>query len=97
MESSHSRSTTCQVIRGDSPTVSGVKLLPLMFGLIVTSVPSGFYVARRGIGWPFPVVGLAFTTLGVGLLATLSLSSHYIGIFFFLSFVGVGLGLSMQV
>eukprot|EP01117_Protostelium_nocturnum_P009832 TRINITY_DN3505_c3_g1_i2.p1 TRINITY_DN3505_c3_g1~~TRINITY_DN3505_c3_g1_i2.p1 ORF type:complete len:610 (-),score=167.10 TRINITY_DN3505_c3_g1_i2:124-1953(-) len=86
-----------QVIRLDSPTLSGVKLLPLLLGLITTSIPTGFFVARKGIAWPFPIVGMALTTLGVGLMSLLRLQTDYAAIFFWLLLIGVGIGLSMQV
>eukprot|EP01117_Protostelium_nocturnum_P014243 TRINITY_DN540_c0_g1_i2.p1 TRINITY_DN540_c0_g1~~TRINITY_DN540_c0_g1_i2.p1 ORF type:complete len:592 (-),score=194.68 TRINITY_DN540_c0_g1_i2:127-1902(-) len=86
-----------QIVRGDSPTFSGVRMLPLMFGFMLTCLVSGFVVSKRGIGWPFPIIGMALTTLAVGLLSLVGTSTEYVPIFIWLLILGFGLGFATQV
>ena len=48
-----------QVVHGVSPTISGVYLLPMVLGLLLTSVGSGQLIARTGRYKVFPIVGTA--------------------------------------
>src|SRR6202000_3388182 len=57
-----------QVVRGISPTISGVYLLPLMAGLLLVSIPSGQVIARTGKYRFFPIAGTAVMTVGLFLL-----------------------------
>src|ERR1700760_3181307 len=64
-----------QVVRGISPTISGVYLLPLMAGLLIVSIGSGQFVARTGKYRVFPVAGAAAMTLGLFLLSLMGVHS----------------------
>ena len=59
-----------QVVRGVSPTLSGLRLLPMMLGLLLTSIGTGQLVSRWGRYKIFPVVGTAVMTAGLFLLST---------------------------
>ncbi|MFI7681298.1 MDR family MFS transporter [Streptomyces griseoaurantiacus] len=89
--------TFLQVVRGISPTMSGVHMLPLVFGLLLSSTVSGQIVSRTGRWKVFPVAGTAVTTLGLLLLHQLDehTSTATTSAFFFV--FGLGLGLVMQV
>ncbi len=86
-----------QVVRGVSPTISGVYLLPMVLGLLLTSVASGQIISRWGRYKVFPIAGTALLTLGLFLLSRLS--GHTPGpvmdAYFFV--LGAGLGLTLQV
>jgi EmrB/QacA subfamily drug resistance transporter len=86
-----------QVVRGVSATISGVYLLPMVIGLLITSVGSGQLIARRGRYKVFPVIGTALLTVSLLLLSTLSgtSSSLQTNAYFFL--LGLSLGLILQV
>jgi EmrB/QacA subfamily drug resistance transporter len=86
-----------QVVKGVSPTISGLELLPLMVGLLGASITSGQIISRRGRYKKFPVAGTALTTLAMGLLTFLSPTSSYLEISAFLFVMGIGMGLVMQV
>ncbi|MGH3182848.1 MAG: DHA2 family efflux MFS transporter permease subunit, partial [Streptosporangiaceae bacterium] len=58
-----------QVVRGASPIDSGLELLPLMAGLLLTSTLSGVAISRWGRYKIFPIVGTAVFTLGLFLLS----------------------------
>ena len=86
-----------QVVKGASPTGSGLQLLPLMGGLLITSIASGQVITRTGRYKPFPIAGTAVMTLGLYLLSTLSPTSSTPAIFLFMFILGLGLGMVMQV
>ncbi|MFD3656959.1 DHA2 family efflux MFS transporter permease subunit [Streptomyces sp. NPDC058620] len=89
--------TFLQVVQGISPTMSGVHMLPMVFGMLITSTGSGQVVSRTGRWKVFPVVGTALTAAGLLLLHRLdeSSSTWEMSVCFFV--FGAGLGLVMQV
>lgn len=86
-----------QVVRGASPTTSGLQLSPLMFGMITMSVISGRLISKIGRYKAFPVVGTATMALGLFLLSRLEVSTPRWTASAYMVIVGLGLGLSMQV
>ncbi|MFE1577604.1 MDR family MFS transporter [Streptomyces fradiae] len=89
--------TFLQVVQGVSPTMSGVHLLPMVLGMLVTSTASGQIVSRTGRWKVFPLAGTALTTVGLLLLHLLQPTSPTweTSLYFFV--FGAGLGLVMQV
>lgn len=89
--------TFLQVVHGITPTMSGVHMLPMVFGMLITSTASGQIVSRTGRWKVFPLVGTALTAAGLMLLHQLSETSStwQMSICFFV--FGAGLGLVMQV
>jgi EmrB/QacA subfamily drug resistance transporter len=86
-----------QVVKGASPTGSGLQLIPLVGGLLITSIASGQVISRTGHYKPFPIAGMAVLTVGLYLLSTLDSASGVGTIFAFMFVVGLGLGMVMQV
>jgi EmrB/QacA subfamily drug resistance transporter len=86
-----------QVVKGASPTGSGLQLLPLMGGLLITSIVSGQVITRTGRYKVFPIAGTAVMTLGLYLLSTMDSQSSLGLIFVFMFVLGLGLGMVMQV
>ena len=60
-----------QVVLGASPTGSGLQILPLMGGLLITSIGSGQLISRTGHYKPFPIAGTAIMVCGLFLLSTM--------------------------
>jgi MFS family permease/DNA-binding MarR family transcriptional regulator len=86
-----------QNVKGVSPTVSGLRILPLMVGMLGASVLSGQLVSRLGRYKIFPVVGTFLMTVGAFLM---SLIGEHTGAWVMAGYMlvfGVGLGLVMQV
>jgi EmrB/QacA subfamily drug resistance transporter len=54
-----------QIVRGSTPTGSGMQMLPLMTGLPITAILSGQIISRTGRYKMFPVVGMGIATLGL--------------------------------
>jgi EmrB/QacA subfamily drug resistance transporter len=86
-----------QVVKRASPTGSGLQLVPLIAGLLVTSIASGQLITRTGRYKPFPIVGTGVMTVGLYLLSTLDTRSSDVTIFAFMFVLGLGLGMVMQV
>jgi EmrB/QacA subfamily drug resistance transporter len=86
-----------QVVHGSSPTVAGLQLLPLMLGLIVTSVLSGRLISRNGHYKVFPIVGTALATVGLYLFSRMGVDTPYWQIAVAALVLGTGLGNVMQV
>jgi len=86
-----------QTVHGATPTASGLEVLPMVGGMMVTFIVSGRLVTRTGRYKIFPVVGSAVLTGGLLLLSrlgphtTLPVASVYMFV------VGLGIGLVMQV
>jgi len=86
-----------QEVIGDSATISGLQMLPLMFGLIVASMITGLLMTKTGRYKMFPIIGGFLITLGVFLIYTFSETSgqeHFIPI---LMIIGLGVGSSIQI
>ncbi|WP_372505731.1 MDR family MFS transporter [Streptomyces macrolidinus] len=89
--------TFLQIVHGITPTLSGVHMLPMVLGMLLSSTGSGQLVSRTGRWKVFPVTGTAVTTVGLLLLHRLdehSSTAVMSGCFFVF---GLGLGLVMQV
>jgi EmrB/QacA subfamily drug resistance transporter len=86
-----------QVVRGDTPTESGLQLLPVMGGLLFTSIVSGQVITRTGRYRWFPVAGTAIGTLGLVLLSRLDRETSTALAAVYMLVFGMGLGMVMQV
>jgi EmrB/QacA subfamily drug resistance transporter len=86
-----------QLVYGVSPTSSGLRMLPLMAGLLTASVTSGRIITRLGRYKAFPIAGTAVTTLGLFLLSRLEVGTQPWLASVYMLVVGVGIGLVMQV
>jgi EmrB/QacA subfamily drug resistance transporter len=86
-----------QNVKGISPTVSGLNLLPLMGGMLGASILSGRLVTRWGRYRVFPIIGTALMTVGAYLMSLIGehTGDWVMGAYMFV--FGVGLGLVMQV
>ncbi|MEU6075899.1 MDR family MFS transporter [Micromonospora sp. NPDC047074] len=85
-----------QIVKGASPTRSGLLMLPMMAGIIVTSVLTGRAMSRIGRYKWFPVAGAAVLLVGMLLFTRLEVATSLWVAFGFMVVIGVGLGLCMQ-
>ena len=89
--------TFLQMSSGTSAAASGLLLLPMMFGLVGTSIVSGILITRTGRYKMFPVIGTLLTGAAMVALTTLTAETPIWLICVFLFVFGAGLGLIMQV
>lgn len=85
-----------QIVKGASPTASGLLMLPMMAGIIVTSVVAGRAMTRYGRYKWFPVAGAVSLVAGGLLFTQLEVDTSLWLAFLMMVIIGVGLGLSMQ-
>ncbi|MFE0102290.1 MFS transporter [Streptomyces sp. NPDC059009] len=89
--------TFLQVVQGVTPTMSGVHMLPMVAGMLISTTASGQIVSRTGRWKVFPIAGTAVTTLGLLLLHQLDENSSTAEMSGYFFVFGFGLGLVMQV
>jgi EmrB/QacA subfamily drug resistance transporter len=85
-----------QIVKGASPTESGLLMLPMMAGIIFTSIIVGAATARIGRFKWFPVFGIATMAVGLFFFSRLKVTSPLWVSFIYMVIVGIGLGMSMQ-
>jgi EmrB/QacA subfamily drug resistance transporter len=86
-----------QVVKGLSPTISGLWLTPLMGGLLITSIGSGQIISRWGRYKVFPIVGTSFITVGLLLLSRLTPTTGALVRSLDMLVLGFGLGMVLPV
>jgi EmrB/QacA subfamily drug resistance transporter len=86
-----------QVVRGASPTESGLQLIPVMAGVLMGSIGSGAAITAFGRYKIFPIAGTALATIGLLLLTRLDAGTSNLYAYGSMFVMGLGLGLVMQV
>ena len=81
-----------QIAKGSSPTLSGLQLIPLTVGILLTSTLSGIYMARTGRYRVIPQIGMVLLMIGLLLLTQLQLDTNLIVFSLSLTTVGLGMG-----
>lgn len=86
-----------QQVYGASASEAGLMLLPMVGGLMVSSIATGQLISKIGRYKPFITAGLALATLGILALVTLQPDTPYWHQAIIMVFVGLGLGAAMPV
>ncbi len=86
-----------QVAKGQSPSIAGLLLTPMMGGVLVTAIASGHVISQVGRYKPFPIAGNALAALGLALLSRLGVESSIWAACAGMLVLGLGLGMVMQV
>ena len=86
-----------QVVRGYSPTKSGLLMIPLMVGMMGASIVSGRLITKFGRYKPFPIFGTLMLALGMWLFSHVSLTTSQTEVSAWMVVLGMGLGSFMQV
>jgi EmrB/QacA subfamily drug resistance transporter len=89
--------TFMQFVNGVSATVSGLRTLPMVAGLLLTSMGSGVIVSRTGRYKIFPIAGTALMGVGFILLSRMDATTPLAMQSLYLFVLGSGIGLCMQV
>jgi EmrB/QacA subfamily drug resistance transporter len=85
-----------QIVKGHTPTESGLLMLPLTAGLMSGSIVSGQFISRTGRYKIFPIAGSALFTLGMFLLHTIDVDTSIGLVSAYAAIFGLGLGFNMQ-
>ena len=86
-----------QTVQGVGPTESGLRLTPLMAGVLVMSIAGGRIISRTGVYKPFPIAGTGMMVVGMLLLSTLDADTGAARMSLYMVVLGLGLGATMQV
>jgi EmrB/QacA subfamily drug resistance transporter len=89
--------TYLQMVTGVNATSAGLLLIPLMAGLLVTSIGSGQFVSKTGRYKFLPIVGTVITAGALALLSTMTATMPVWQICAYLAIMGIGLGMAMQI
>ncbi len=86
-----------QTVKGITPTMSGLQLLPMMFGILGGAIGAGQIMSRTGRYRRLPVIGMGITTIGLLLFTRLATDTSGLEISGYMFLVGLGLGPTMSV
>lgn len=89
--------TYLQYVDGVSATESGLQTLPLVLGLLGTSISSGTAIGRTGRYRWFPIAGSLVMAVGLWLLSRMTASTPWSLRAIYMVVLGAGIGLCMQV
>ncbi|WP_067703981.1 MDR family MFS transporter [Nocardia jejuensis] len=85
-----------QAVRGASPMLGGLQMMPMVLGMMIGSIVSGQLISRTGHYKVYTVLGAAMITLGLFLLHYLRADTAFPIVALFMLCVGFGLGNLMQ-
>lgn len=85
-----------QVVRGASPMLGGLQMLPMVLGMMVGSLVSGQLISRTGRYRVYTIIGATMITLGLFLLHYLRADTAFWIVALYMLCVGFGLGNLMQ-
>lgn len=86
-----------QIVRGNTPTESGLLMLPLVAGMLTASITSGRLISKTGRYRLMPIIGTLVLTLGIWLFSHLTLTTSHVVLSLWMVVIGAGLGMFMQV
>ncbi|MCT2582527.1 MFS transporter [Actinophytocola gossypii] len=85
-----------QIVKGATPTESGLLTLPMTAGILVASMGSGILISKTGRYKRFPVTGLGVVSVAMFLFAQIGVDTPLWQTMLVMGFAGLGLGLCMQ-
>ena len=86
-----------QIVRGYSATKSGLLLLPLIAGMLVSMISAGRAMSKLGKYRMFPIAGTLVTAFGLWLFGHISLGTSQLELSIWMVVLGLGIGAYMQV
>jgi EmrB/QacA subfamily drug resistance transporter len=85
-----------QMARGATPTEAGLMTLPMIGGLLLTSILVGQLISRYGHWKPYLIAGALSLIAGSSLLSTLHYDTPFVLVSLYMFLLGAGVGMSMQ-
>ncbi|WP_247625119.1 MDR family MFS transporter [Microbacterium galbinum] len=85
-----------QLSRGATPTEAGLMTLPMMAGLLISSMVIGQLVTRFGKWKGYLVLGAVLLIAGSVLLSTLHYDTDFVLVSIYMFLMGAGVGMTMQ-
>lgn len=85
-----------QMARGATPTQAGLMTLPMIGGLLISSMVVGALITRYGRWKGFVITGAALTIAGSLMLSTLQYDTNFVLVSVYMLLLGAGVGMTMQ-
>jgi EmrB/QacA subfamily drug resistance transporter len=86
-----------QIVQGSSPTEAGLKMLPLVAGIMTGAMGAGILIGRTGRYKAFPLIGIVLMVIAlVSLSLVVDADAAYWSLVPFMALMGLGLGMNMQ-
>ncbi|MEV4706515.1 MDR family MFS transporter [Actinoplanes sp. NPDC049316] len=85
-----------QIVKGSSPTVAGLQMIPFVVGIMTGSIVAGQLIARTGRYRIFPIVGSILMAAALALFSLVSADTPLWRTMLIMVLMGLGLGGNMQ-
>jgi EmrB/QacA subfamily drug resistance transporter len=85
-----------QLARGKTPTESGLLTIPMIAGVLVSSIVIGQVISRTGVWKRYMVIGSVLLTIGLALMGTIRYDTSFWLVFLYMFIMGSGVGMVMQ-
>jgi EmrB/QacA subfamily drug resistance transporter len=85
-----------QLARGKTPTESGLLTIPMIAGVLVSSIVIGQVISRTGKWKRYMVLGSVLLTIGLALMGTIRYDTSFSLVFVYMFVMGAGVGMVMQ-
>jgi EmrB/QacA subfamily drug resistance transporter len=85
-----------QLARGKTPTESGLLTIPMIAGVLVSSIVIGQVISRTGTWKRYMVLGSVLLTIGLALMGTIRYDTSFFLVFVYMFVMGAGVGMVMQ-
>ncbi len=85
-----------QLARGATPTEAGFMTIPMIGGLLISSIVVGALITRFGRWKPYLLVGSVFLVAGAWLLSTIHYDTKFFLVSVYMFLLGAGVGMTMQ-
>jgi EmrB/QacA subfamily drug resistance transporter len=85
-----------QIATGATPTEAGLLMIPMVLGLMISSIVSGQLIARTGRYRIFPIIGTGLLTVAYFYLSFVSADKGVVFVMVGMLVLGLGLGQLMQ-
>ncbi|KAI1259432.1 major facilitator superfamily domain-containing protein [Xylariaceae sp. FL1019] len=86
-----------QAIKGVTAIEAGIKLLPLLISVMISSATSGGLISATGYYNPILLVGMVLMTIGAGLIAAFTIRTPLSRWFGYQVLTGLGTGVGFQI
>ncbi|MFI5957720.1 MDR family MFS transporter [Cryptosporangium sp. NPDC051539] len=85
-----------QIVKGSSPTVGGLQMLPLVIGIMTAAAISGTVITRTGRYRIFPLIGGVLMAVALLLFSRIGADTPLAATMLIMAMFGAGLGVNMQ-
>ena len=85
-----------QIVKGASPTKAGLLVLPMVVGIMLSSMTAGQITARTGHYRRFPIIGSVLLVVGMALMSGVAADTPLWQTDVYMLIFGAGLGMNMQ-